>query len=251
MARGRKPATGDLLTTMHTGFYPRIHDRKLDAGQWLASYVQTYLERDVRDLINVGDAEAFNRFLRLCAGRTGQLLNLTSLGADCGISHTTARRWVSLLEASFIVHLLRPHYRNFSKRLIKSPKLYFLDAGLLCYLLRIREPRDLASHALRGPIFESMVIAEILKSRLHRAKEPDLYFWRDVTGHEVDVLVDAGSRRIPVEIKSGETVASDFTAGLDYWRNLAGDADVPAALVYGGDNSYMRSGIACHSWRDL
>jgi predicted AAA+ superfamily ATPase len=247
----RKPAAGELLSVLHTGFYPRIHDQKLDPAQWLAGYVQTYVERDVRNILNVGDVDAFDRFVRLCAGRNGQLLNLSSLGADCGISHTTARRWISLLEASFIAYPLRPHHQNFSKRLIKSPKLYFLDTGLLCYLLRIRTPEDLANHASRGAIFESLVVSEMVKSYLHRGLEADIYFWRDSTGHEVDVLIDSGKRLLPIEIKSGQTVASDSAAGLDYWRALAGDPAGPAALVYGGDPSYIRRDVAFHSWRDL
>jgi len=205
----------------------------------------------VRNILNVGDVDAFDRFVRLCAGRNGQLLNLSSLGADCGISHTTARRWVSLLEASFIVYQLRPHHQNFRKRMIKSPKLYFLDTGLLCYLLRIRAPEDLANHASRGAVFESLVVAELVKSYLHRGLEADIYFWRDSTGHEVDVLIDSGKRLLPIEIKSGRTVASDSAAGLDYWRGLAGDPAGPAALVYGGDQSYIRRDVAFHSWRHL
>ena len=195
----RRPTAGELLSVLHTGFYPRIHDQKLDPAQWLAGYVQTYVERDVRNVLNVGDIDTFDRFVRLCAGRNGQLLNLSSLAADCGVSHTTARRWISLLEASFIAYQLRPHHQNFSKRLIKSPKLYFLDTGLLCYLLRIRTSEDLPSHASRGAIFESLVVSELVKSYLHRGMEADIYFWRDSTGHEVDVLIDSGKRLLPIE----------------------------------------------------
>ncbi len=249
--RNRNRAKGELFEILHTGLYPRVHGRGISADDWLANYVRTYIERDVREVLNIGDTEAFYRFLRLCAGRTGQLLNLTSLATDCGISHTTARRWFALLEASFIVYQLRPHHRNYSKRLIKSPKLYFYDTGLLCYLLRIQSPADLAGHALRGAIFESFVIAELIKSFFNRAVEADLYFWRDSTGHEADILVDTGELPLPIEIKSGETIAADFMGGLNFWRNLAGSPTAPAALIYGGDDSYMRSGVAVHSWRDL
>ncbi len=140
-----------LETILHTGLYPRIHDKKLDAQDWLSAYYRTYVERDVRNAASIGNLETFQRFVRLCAGRTGQILNLSSLGADCGISHTTARQWLSILQAGFIVHLLQPHHVNFSKRLIKSPKLYFIDTGLLCYLLRVRTPGDSCSacHARR------------------------------------------------------------------------------------------------------
>lgn len=244
----RKKRPFDLDDCMFTGFYPRIHDKGLAPREWLRNYAQTYLERDVRDLVNVGDLEAFQRFMGLCAGRTGQLLNLSGLAADCGISHTTARRWLSVLEASFIVLRLQPHFRNFSKRLVKSPKLYFLDTGLLCHLLRIREPADLALHAARGAIFESFVVSELHKRALHAGREPDLYFWRDSAGNEVDLILDRGVRLIPVEIKSGKTIARDFFKGLHYWRKLAGSEDGPAALVYGGDRSYRRSGSCVYGW---
>jgi predicted AAA+ superfamily ATPase len=241
----------DLMQTLFRGFYPRIHDKALQPRRWLRSYYQTYVERDVRELLNVGDLEAFGRFMRLCAGRSGQLLNLTSLGNDCSISHTTARRWLSILEASFLIHLLRPHHRSFGKRLIKSPKLYFLDTGLLCYLLRLRSADDLRDHPLRGSIFETLIVSELVKSSLHRGEEPDLYFWRDATGHEVDLLIDRGTTLVPLEIKSGETVSASFLKGLGYWRELAGDPEHPAALVYGGDQAFRRSGVTVYRWWDL
>ncbi len=238
-----------LFDVLFRGFYPRIHDRRLNPQNWLRNYSQTYIERDVRELVNVGDAETFGRFLRLCAGRCGQLLNLSSLGADCGISHATARRWLSILEASFLVFLLRPHHRNFNKRLVKSPKLYFVDTGLLCYLLRIRSPEDLRSHVARGAVFESFVISEVLKGYHNQGMEPDIHFWRDAAGHEVDLLIDLGAEVIPVEIKSGETVAGDFFKGLRYWLDLSGRQEGPSALVYGGDSSFKRHGTAVYSWR--
>lgn len=241
----------DLMEVLFRGFYPRIHDKGLDPVTWYSGYYQTYIERDVREIVNIGDLEAFGRFVRLCAGRNGQLLNLTSLANDCGIAHTTASRWISILEASFLVHLLRPYHANFGKRLIKSPKLYFLDTGLLCYLLRIQSPEDLRLHASRGPIFESFVTSELIKDFLHQGKEPDLYFWRDSTGHEIDAVADLGSKRVAVEIKSGETIAADFFAGLDFWRTLVKDPEAPAALVTGGDRSYRRRGVQVYSWMDL
>ena len=241
----------DLMEVMFGGFYPPIHDRGHAPGQWLANYYQTYVERDVREVLNVGDIEAFGRFIRLCAGRNGQLLNLSSLANDCGITHTTARRWISVLEASFLIILLRPHHKNFSKRMIKSPKLYFLDTGFLCYLLRIRSPEDLRIHSSRGAVFESLVISELLKNYFHQGKESDLYFWRDSGGHEVDVLIDSGKELLPIEIKSGETIASDFFGGLHYWLGLTGEEKAPAALIYGGDSSMRRSGVAVYPWSCL
>ena len=198
--------------------------------------------------MNVGDLEAFSRFVRLCAGRNGQLLNLSSLANDCGITHTTAKRWISILEAGFIVILLRPHFRNFSKRLIKSPKLYFIDTGLLCFLLRIRSPKDLGIHAQYGSIFESYVISELVKYYMNRGEEHPLYFWRDSTGNEIDIIIDQGNELIPVEIKAGQTVASDFFKGIKLWRELSGKPEHAAALVYGGDNSFVRSDTFVYSW---
>jgi hypothetical protein len=243
--------TLDLMDVLFTGFYPAIHDRGLAPQDWLANYYRTYVERDVRELLNVGDLEAFGRFVRLCAGRNGQLLNLSSLATDCGISQPTARRWISVLEASFLVLLLRPHHRNFRKRLVKSPKLYFLDTGLLAYLLRIRSPDELRTHSSRGAIFESFVISELAKNAIHRGEEPSLTFWRDSVGHEVDVILDRGPELVPVEIKSGETLAEDAFAGLRYWLGLAETPDAPAALIYGGPDSFRRSGVVATSWADL
>jgi predicted AAA+ superfamily ATPase len=238
----------DVMEALFAGFYPRIHDKGLEPGRWLGSYYQTYVERDVREVVNVGDIESFGRFVRLCAGRNGQLLNLTSLANDCGVTHTTAKRWLSILEVSFLVTLLRPHFRNFGKRLIKSPKLYFLDTGLLCYLLRIRSADDLRTHAARGPIFESYVLSELLKNAYHHGREPDLYFWRDSTGHEIDLVLERGGELVAIEVKSAQTIAEDFFDNLAFWRDLVGEPAAPAALVYGGTASHRRRRIAVYGW---
>jgi predicted AAA+ superfamily ATPase len=244
----REPEDTNVFDLLFTGFYPRIHDKKLDAQDWLKNYTQTYLERDVRDLINIGDLESFRRFMGLCAGRVGQLLNLSSLASDCGITHTTAKRWLSVLETGFIVTLLRPHYQNFNKRLVKTPKLYFLDTGLLCYLLRIRNPKDLLLHASRGAIFENYVVAELLKRRFHDGLEPDLYFWRDSAGHELDIIIDLGNQLIPVEVKSGHTLAKDFFKGLNFWKTMSKDPFAPSALIYAGRRSLYQKNTAVYSW---
>jgi len=245
---GMTPAR-NLFETLFTGGYPRIFDKHLDPQDWLRNYYQAYIERDVRDILNIGDLETFGRFLRLCAGRCSQLLKLSSLAADAGVSHTTARRWLSVLEASFLVYLLRPHHKNFNKRLVKSPKLYFLDSGLLCYLLRIRSPEDLRIHASRGAVFESWVVSEIVKNYVHRGLEPDVYFWRDSSDHEIDLVIERSDGSVPVEAKSGETFGSDFLDGIRYWKELTGRKDQPAALVYGGQTSYMREDVAVMSWK--
>jgi len=211
--RRKKKPNRSLEDVLYAGFYPRIHDKNLEPRDWLGSYYQTYLERDVRNVLKIGDLEAFGRFIRLCAGRNGQLLNTAGLASDCGVTHTTVRRWISVLEASFIITLLRPHHRNFGKRLVKSPKLYFLDSGLLCFLLRIRSPEDLYSHASRGAVFESFILSEFHKNFVHRGEQPPLFFWRDSGGHEIDILIDMGTHLIPVEVKSARTVVGDFFDG--------------------------------------
>lgn len=240
-----------LHATLHAGFYPRIHDRGLDPVSWLADYRATYVERDVRQIQNVQDLETFARFLGLCAGRNGQVLNASSLGADAGVDHTTARRWLSILEASFIIMLLRPHYRNFGKRMIRSPKLYFLDPGLLCSLLAIRNASDLAVHASRGPIFETFILAELVKAYAHRGRRPPLFFWRDSAGHEIDFLIDQGERALAIEAKSGETASVSFFDGLLWWRSIVRDAQAPALLFYAGDDSFTYRLIPAASWRAL
>jgi len=244
-----RPDPGDLFEILLTGFYPRIHSTAgMPPQEWLAQYHQTYLERDVRQLSQVGDLETFSRFVRLCAGRGGQLLNLSSLANDAAISHDTARRWLSILEASFVVFLLRPHHRNFNKRLVKSPKLYFVDTGLLCFLLRIRSAEELRTHSMRGAVFENFIVAELLKNYRNRGELPDLFFWRNHRGDEIDLLLDLGARLVPVEIKSGQTVTSSFFRGLNYWGGISA-AREDSALVYAGDTSHRRGGTVVYSWR--
>lgn len=247
-SRKLNPPTRTLFKTLFTGFYPRIHDKKLPPQDWLAGYYQTYLERDVRNVLKIGDLETFDRFMRLCAGRNGQLLNFSGLASDCGVSHTTVSRWISLLEASFIVTLLRPHRMNFGKRFIKSPKIYFIDTGLLCYLLQIGSPNELFTRSERGAVFENFIVSELYKNFMNRGAQPTVYFWRDVAGHEVDLVIDLGSELIPCEIKSGKTIAADFFDNLKYWRNLF-EKDAPnGVLIYGGDSFSRRSGTLVRPW---
>ena len=198
---------------MFTGSYPRIFDMNLEPSQWYANYVVTYLERDVRQIKNITDLTTFQRFLKMCAARSGHILNLSALGNDCGITHNTAKSWLSVLQAGYIVYLLRPHYKNFNKRLIKSPKLYFYDSGLLSYLLGISSSNILNLHANRGHIFESWAVSELLKGRMNRGLKENIFFWRDNVGHEIDCIVDQGDKLIPLEIKAGKTVTKDFFKG--------------------------------------
>jgi hypothetical protein len=238
----------DLWRVLQSGFYPPIHDRGIPADVWLADYLQTYLERDVRGLSGVGDLETFERFLGLCAGRAARLLNLSALAADAGVAVDTARRWVSVLKACFIVFLLPPHHRNFNKRLVKTPKLYFHDTGLLCHLLGLRDPAQLPSHPLRGEVFENYVVAEVAKAFHHHRLAPPLFFWRDRTGHEVDLLLETPEGLCPVEIKSARTVHPDQLDGLRRWSRLSGEPLSRATLVHGGEERSEREGAAVRPW---
>lgn len=244
-------APHDLDTLLWQGLYPPVQDRELDPAAWYANYVMTYVERDVRQLLEVRNLTQFQRFLRMCAARNGQLLNLTSLGNDCGISHVTARSWLSILEAGYILHLLQPHHINFGKRLVKAPKLYFHDTGLAAYLQGIRDPDHLSIHPSRGALFETFVIGELLKHRYNHGLPSNLYFWRNNVGDEVDVLVEEGGALQPVEIKSGQTLVSDHLAGIKKWLGIAGAAAVDPRIVYGGDETVTRSGIKALSWREI
>jgi predicted AAA+ superfamily ATPase len=238
----------DCWDIVRTGLYPRIHDRKIPAEIWLPDYIRTYVERDLRSLVNVGDLETFERFLSLCAGRTGQLLNFSSLASDSGIAVDTARRWISILKQSFLVFLLRPHHRNFNKRVIRSPKLYFHDTGLASQLLGIKTREQLIQHPLRGALFENYVIAETQKHYIHHREEPPLFFWRDQTGHEIDLLVDHAGKLFPCEIKSGATVQGSMFATLRWWNKLTQTPPEAAALIYGGESTTERHGIHVRPW---
>ncbi|OGP50648.1 MAG: AAA family ATPase [Deltaproteobacteria bacterium RBG_13_43_22] len=230
------------------GFYPRLHTKQVSPTDWYRSYVQTYLERDLRLIKNIPDLGLFQKFVRLCAGRIGQILNLSSLAQDTGISPNTARSWISLLESSFLVFLLQPHFRNFNKRLIKMPKLYFYDSGLACYLLGIETPEQIQTHFIKGSLFESLIISELIKYRNHRGLEANCYYWRDKVGHEIDCLLDFGDRQIPIEIKSGETITSGFFDGLNYWNHLAGVDPRQGFLIYAGLKNEGRSLGRVISW---
>lgn len=252
MGMAHSPATLDEM--LLKGSYPALYDRPLAPADWFANYVVTYVERDVRQLIAVRDLGQFQRFLRMCAARSGQLLNLSALGADCGISATTARDWVSVLETSYLVTRLLPHHRNFGKRLVKTPKLYFLDVGLMAWLLGIRDVRSLETHASRGALFETWVVTELIKQRFNAGQSADLFFWRDSLGHEVDVVFDTPEGLQALEIKSGSTLASDWTDGPRQWQAFAERDRTPLrtpALVFGGSGRYERQGCEVRGWREF
>jgi uncharacterized protein len=208
-------------TLIFHGGYPRLHQMEMQPVEFYPSYIQTYIERDVRQLKSIGNLSRFRSFLKLCAGRTGQILNLSALAQDCGISHTTAKEWLTVLEASYLIFLLPPFYNNFNKRLIKMPKLYFYDTGLACSLLGLENVRQLETHYLRGALFENLVILELLKRRLHNGLLPNLYFWRDHTGHEIDLLAEWDGQLYPIEVKMNATVYQDLSRGMRYFCKLS------------------------------
>lgn len=232
------------------GGYPRIYAENLTPQELYPSYIQTYVERDVRQLINIGDLGAFQRFLKLCAGRVGQLLNLSALASESGISVTTARRWISILEASYIIFLLQPHFNNFNKRLIKSPKLYFYDTGLACSLLGINSINTLSAIPFRGSLFECFIIADIYKQFYNIGERPPVYFWRDLNKRlEVDCIIEQANNLLPIEIKSSETIASDFFDSLKQWGNLAQVESQKRYLVYGGQLEQERKHANIIGWK--
>ncbi len=243
---GKVPTSADAM--LLAGCYPPLYDREVPPSAWFGAYVTAYIERDVRQMLKIQELETFQRFVRLCAGRTGQLLNLSSLAIECGITHNTAKAWISVLEASYLVFLLRPHHTNFNKRLVKMPKLYFYDVGLVSWLLGIRTTEHMNPHPLRGALFENFVIAELIKSRLNKGERPQIYFWRDSNGNEVDIIIEQGGRLMPIEIKSGKTVTREAFAGVNKWRDLAGGAVMEPTLIYGGADDYSHNGIRVVGW---
>jgi hypothetical protein len=248
-------APSDLFAALWQGSYPRIYDRGIPAHQWLADYTATYVQRDVRQVIHVSDLQAFTGFLRLCAGRTAQEINLSKLGSDAGISHNTARSWLSILETSYILHRLPAWYTNLRKQMVKAPKLHFFDTGLACYLLGIREPEELRLHPLRGAIFETWVVSEIYKTLSHNGLQPNLFHYREARGPEIDLIINRGRNLAAVEIKSGATISPDFFDNLNLFAHRLSSADnsrtVTQHLVYGGESDQRRSQTQVISWRHV
>ena len=233
------------------GFFPRLYDKKIDPPDFYPNYIQTYLERDVRSLQNIHDLNLFVRFLGLCAGRVGQLLDYTSLANDCGVSYNTVKAWISVLEASYVIFLLQPHHSNFSKRLVKRPKLYFYDTGLCCSLLRIEKVSQLTNHYLKGSLFENLILSEFLKRCYNQGKASNLYFWRDHRGMEIDLIIEHANGLIPVEIKSAKTWNRDFFLNLEKWNGYSGNLPENSHVVYGGDESVNTASGMLHSWNSI
>ena len=243
-------ARNSLDETLFTGGYPALYDRDLSPPDWFPNYVSTYLERDVRQLLNVRDLNQFQRFVRMCAARSAQLLNLSSLANDCGISSVTAKQWLSVLETSYLVAIVQPYHRNFGKRLVKTPKLYFLDVGLMAWLLGIRDDASVATHSVRGALFETWAVSELIKQRFNQGQPADLYFWRDSLGREVDIVYETPQGLQAVEIKSGSTWTAAWTQGLQQWQAISKESLAPF-IVYGGDDSFERQGCKVLGWRQL
>lgn len=245
----RAPASIDELLAQ--GLFPPIYDRPVEPALWLKNYVATYVERDIRQVLQVQDTAAFQRFVTLCAGRVGQLLNVSSLAGDAGVSRITAESWLSVMQASYLIFLVRPHFPNLSKRLIKSPKLYFHDPGLAAWLLGVREPGHVSAHPLRGALFENWVITEIAKAQAARGEAITVNFWRDKEGHEVDAVVERAGQLHAIEIKSGQTIASDFFDNLDFWRGQQPDAAIKPWLVTGGNQAQTRERGTVVPWTQI
>ncbi|MDD2717366.1 MAG: ATP-binding protein [Candidatus Wallbacteria bacterium] len=247
--KDRHMAVPDTHGVIFKGMYPRIHDRSLTPTKWLENYVSTYVERDIRQLVNVSDLRTFENFLKLTAAQAGQLFNCSSISNSLGVSVPTVKRWLSLLETSGIVFILPPHHRNFGKRVVKTPKIYFVDSGLLCFLLSIRKPDELKNHPLYGNIFENFVISEFYKRIFHIGEMPPLYFWRDRLGNEIDLAVDLGELLYPIEIKSSRTFSPALSHGLKKWMNLAVGQTGEGLVVYDGEKRFGRSSsIATVPW---
>jgi predicted AAA+ superfamily ATPase len=231
------------------GAYPEIRvNHEVDRQLWIAGYVQTYLERDVRQVMNVGDLNSFNRFLRLCAARTGQILNMSELGRDVGVSVPTVKKWLSILEASYQIFLLPPHFNNFGKRIIKSPKLYFLDTGIATFLLGLHAKEPLMQGPMWGPVFETMVVSEWIKAFYNSGERPELYYWRSKAGIEIDLIIDRNGRLYPMEIKATSTVMPGHTENLKKWKEFAGDMAAEGLIIADIMEPFEVKGVRAVSW---
>jgi len=230
------------------GFYPPIYDRKIEPTDWYPNYIRTYLERDVRLIKNIPDLNSFTLFVKLCAGRIGQLLNLSSLAVEAGISVNTVKSWLSVLEASYIIFRLEPHFQNFNKRLVKMPKLYFYDTGLACSLLGLESEKQVTTHFLLGALFENLIISDLQKYKLNMGLNLNFYFWRDKLGREVDLLIDSGVEKSIIEIKAGRTINEEFFNGLNFYKDLSGNENIFSYLIYGGEKTEARSAGKVLPW---
>lgn len=235
---------------MISGFYPPVYDMNIPPQDWYPNYIATYVDRDIRQIKNVTDLIIFERFIRLLAGRTGQELNLSAISVEAGVDVKTVQSWIGILESSFIIYLLKPHFQNFNKTLVKRPKLYFYDTGIVCSLLGITSAGQMAIHPLRGAIFETMVVSELAKKRTNAGLPVNLYYWRDKSGYEIDIIIDNGGSLIPLEIKAGKTVNQEFFRNIAYWAKLS--KSDKGYIAYSGTEQQQRSsGIDVLNWKKL
>jgi len=246
-----EPVAEQYESLLFKGQYPRIYDRDIAPTDFYPAYIQTYVERDVRLMKNIGDINAFIQFTRLCAGRIGQRLNYANLASDAGISPNTAKAWISILESSHILYRLQPYHRNFSKRLVKSPKVYFYDTGVACSLLGIRAENQVNLHYMKGALFENLIINEFIKRNFHRGENRLPYFWQDNHGKEIDCILVDGEKVTPIEIKAGKTMSTSYFDNLRYWRPLAALPEDQGYVVYGGEQSMQTRAGTFISWRQL
>ncbi len=242
----------DFDSTLIKGFYPQLYAQGIDVWTWSSNYIATYVEKDVRQILKITDVLRFQRFLKLCAARVGNLINYTELARDCDMSSHTAKEWISVLETSYIIKLVAPYYRNFNKRVIQHPKLYFYDTALLCSLLSIRSKDELFNHPLKGALFESFVMSEMFKYNYNHNEQPQIYFWRDVKGHEIDCILEKSfDKTVPLEIKASKTVSQDFFKGLIDWQKITEQQDVSTYVIYGGDESVLRENREIFAWNKI
>ena len=243
--------TNDLDELLFKGLFPGIYKENLEPYFWYPSYINTYIERDVRNIKAISNLHDFQRFLKICAARTGQIVNLNNISSEIGVTHPTIKSWITVLESSHIIFLLPPYYKNFNKRLIKSPKLYFYDTGLVCSLLGITDKNQLKGHFLKAPLFETFVISEFMKERANSFLPINFYFWRDNVGNELDLIHDEGTILEITEIKSGETINSGFFKAFKYFDKLDTGTDKKYSLIYGGSQNQNRTGFSIKSWKNM
>lgn len=240
----------DLDTLLWKGSYPPVQSDGIAPEDWFPAYLRTYVERDVRQIKNIENLLLFERFLTLCAGRVGQEINYSALSVEVGVDAKTIMAWLGILQASYIAFLLPPYHKNFNKRVLKTPKLYFYDTGLACSLLRISNPEILVRHPFRGALFENFIVVEMLKNRFNTGRRSNLYFWREASGYEIDVVVDEGLQMFPIEVKSGQTIQSDWMKNILFWQKLTGQTG--GLVLYGGDAHQERSeDIRISSWKNV
>ena len=246
-----KSKSSKLNDLLYTGMYPRIYDQGIRPETFYKNYISTYVEKDIRQIKRITNLDNFLKFIRILAGRTGQELNLSALSEECGISHNTVKEWISVLEASFLIYRIPPFHKNYNKRIVKNPKVYFTDTGLVCNLLGIRNKADIDYHFLKGNIFETFVVTEFIKYSFNFGEKLHFYFWRDNHQKELDLIIDFGYKHFGVEIKSSETIQEKYFDGLKYWTKLSKTDPSDMFLIYGGKQNVLRNNMNVVSWEKI